>query len=298
MIGIIIINYKSDNETIDFVMNQLSKITINKKVIIVNNSSNKKSDLLLSERLSAFLVKKNNPINKCYETYILSADKNHGFAGGNNIGVKFLTTNFVIDYLLFTNNDIVITDNNIVDELIKKLSLKKDIGMIGPKIVDTLGNNQSPHKYISPIRKYFVSMFSLFIPLNQKYKFISDIVFDASEGYYYRIMGCFFLSPTHAFLESGMFDENTFLYSEECILSERYSLKNYKVYYLPSVSVLHRHSQTISKYYDKIARLKLLIKSDIYYYSNYKNYNIYLLKSITHLYILFNKIKFYIKSYK
>jgi GT2 family glycosyltransferase len=66
-----------------------------------------------------------------------------------------------------------------------------------------------------------------------------------------------------------MMDPETFLYSEEAILSERMKLIGKRIYYYPSVAVLHEHGNTTKKLFDKFKVRQLKFESDSYYYRKY-----------------------------
>ncbi len=58
---------------------------------------------------------------------------NYGFAGGNNIGIKFALSVLNPDYVLLLNNDTVV-DKRFLDELVKVAESDEKIGIVGPKI--------------------------------------------------------------------------------------------------------------------------------------------------------------------
>ena len=66
--------------------------------------------------------------------------------------------------------------------------------------------------------------------------------------------------------------QESFLYAEENILSERFARIGKVFYFVPSVSVLHRHGETIGARYDARRRSLLQFDSMGYYYSAYKSY--------------------------
>jgi GT2 family glycosyltransferase len=63
----------------------------------------------------------------------ITFDKNIGYANGNNFLIKtaFLMDNF--DYILISNPDIRIIDDNVLNELVKKMEIDNKIGIIGQK---------------------------------------------------------------------------------------------------------------------------------------------------------------------
>ena len=59
----------------------------------------------------------------------IASDKNLGFAGGNNLGMKEATG----DYFFFVNNDTEFTED-LVDKLVETLDTHPEVGIVSPKI--------------------------------------------------------------------------------------------------------------------------------------------------------------------
>ncbi len=64
---------------------------------------------------------------------LLKNRRNYGFAGGNNIGIKFVLRFLKPDYILLLNNDTVVSEN-LLKELVRMAESDKSIGIVGPKI--------------------------------------------------------------------------------------------------------------------------------------------------------------------
>ncbi|MGJ8491205.1 glycosyltransferase, partial [Glaesserella parasuis] len=60
----------------------------------------------------------------------IRSDKNLGFAGGNNVGLKAATG----DYLFFVNNDTVFTDG-LIQTLVDTLDANPFVGIVSPKLL-------------------------------------------------------------------------------------------------------------------------------------------------------------------
>ena len=96
---------------------------------------------------------------------------------------------------------------------------------------------------------------------------MNEVIRNAPEGFYFRIMGSFFIVEKDSWIKINGFDENTFLYSEEKILSEKLEKFGKYSYYLPDQYVIHDHSRTISKF------IKIEFNSNLYFFRNYKKIN-------------------------
>ena len=287
MLVIVIINYKQEMLTIDFVKNELSKMQLPHKTIIVNNSATIDSNCLLCEELDALLVKDiNAETDTKRDAFVINSADNLGFAKGNNLGAEFCKKWFAPKYILFTNNDIRLIDNDITEKLILKFEEHAEVGIIGPKVVGLDGRRQSPYPYTSFWNCHiWIYWSTLFYSAEKKRKvFHLDYQETAQEGYHYYVMGSFFMVRAADFYQCGMFDPHTFLYAEEPILSERMNAIGKKVYYYPEVEVVHEHGATTSKY-AKDTMHDWQFESENYYYREYKHTSLFLifLGSITRM---------------
>ena len=292
MLSIIIINYKDEENTNHFVRNELCKIKTPHIVVIVNNSSSEESNIKLTNGLDAEIITRiDNLVNRNKYLYVISQPENLGFAKANNLGVIFSDRHFDINHVLFSNSDIHILQEEVVEELIKKIDSQTEISLIGPKVLGLDGKNQSPEPYISFWLKHILlKIFSPVIPKKIKTRvFKLDYSELANEGFHYKIMGSFFIVKLKDFIECGMMDTNTFLYAEELILSERLKKINRYCYYYPRVTVLHEHSQTISRILPQYKSDLLQFKSECYFYRTYKNLS-YLTLVLGWIAYYFNKI--------
>lgn len=271
VVTVIIVNYKSEQLTIDYITKELSKLTTPYNVIVVNNAATPESDSVLCNGLQAELISKESFKENANGRYIVSSKENLGFAKGNNLGTEIAVKYLHPDYLLFSNNDIQIKETDIIAKMISKFQGCERIGIIGPKVVGLEGELQSPEPYISFLDRYcWMYLSTLFLSAQKKRKkFKLDYSDEAKEGYHYKIMGSFFMVRTKDFCDCGMMDPHTFLYAEEVILTERMKKIGKEPYYLPTVSVLHAHGQTTSKTIGKVGINKYMLESEKYYYRKY-----------------------------
>lgn len=97
----------------------------NMDIICVDNGSTDGTEAYLQE-----LAGKHNNVKT------VNNGKNLGFAGGNNVGIKAATG----EYVIILNNDTYVTPGWIVD-LIRPMRLDPKIGMVGP-VTNMIGNEQ------------------------------------------------------------------------------------------------------------------------------------------------------------
>jgi len=258
-------------------------------IAIVNNSHSLSSKNTLSK---SFINDPKFQLDK--NIFIIDAASNLGYAKANNLGAMFLTDRFNIEYLLFTNSDIILSDKDVVDSLISKAETDEKIGAIGPRIVGENGKDQSPIMFIPSIKylaKYLIKPLINKIIKKSHHKSSENTFNTLQEGFYYTVSGCFMLVKAAVFLSAEKFDPETFLYSEERILSERFNKTGNKFYYYPEVSILHYENTTTLRSF-KIPELRsFLFDSEYYYYTKYIISNPLVL-------LIFKLIKYYRKFKK
>ena len=273
MIAIILVSYRSDELTVGFVDRELSKVSAANKVVIVNNAGTPESDRFLAERLGGVVVEDLDAPCPDSRVYVLHSGTNLGFARGNNLGAEFSRRKFGPDLFLFTNNDIHIVDNDIVECLSDKLAEKEEIGMIGPRVTGLDGKAQSPESYL-PFWTVYVRgpLFRRLYPAGKRERvFKTGCPGHAQEGFCDKVMGSFFMVRARDFYDCGMMDPRTFLYYEELILAARMEVLGKRPYYVPSVEVIHEHAVTVRKHFAPARMVKLNLESASVYYHFYRN---------------------------
>lgn len=267
----IIVNYKSEERTIAYIKEELlPKCKTSQVIVIVNNGATEESSNILCNSLDAYLIRNIKESISESKIYVIHNPENSGFARGNNLGVDFISEQFEVEYLLFSNNDIRFIDSSVVEILIKKLKTLPNVAIIGPKIVGLDGNCQSPNNYVPFWTEMVGQYWERFIPFYHIKHFDQN---KATEGNYYRLMGSFIIVKYKEFIYCGKFDSNTFLFGEEVILAERMKAIGMKSYYLPSVTILHEHGITVGKHLNQIKGNFTTFNSLSYYYQKYRGVN-------------------------
>ena len=119
-ISIITINYNGLKDTCALI--ETIPFNDNLEVIVVDNASQNQEAGTISQRFPQIKV--------------IKSEKNLGFAGGNNLGIKAAQGK----YLFFINNDTIFKDFN-VQALIDRLESSPAIGVVCPKIRFAWGTN-------------------------------------------------------------------------------------------------------------------------------------------------------------
>ena len=276
MVGIVIVSYRSDDLTFRFVREDLSRIRVPYQVVVVDNGET--GSRALQERLPEVTV---------------LVSENRGYACACNLGAEWLRDQVRPEYILFCNNDIRFQSDRVVETLCETLSAHPEAGAIGPCIVGPDGLRQSPEPYRGLWNRY-VWMYVLTPFLSQERKiekFRLDYAQKASAGYHYKLMGSFLMVRADAFFEAGRFDERTFLYAEEPILSERLSRIGKRCWFCPDVTVLHDHGAVIGSSFRKKEMDRMQFRSMAYYYRRYRGYPAWEISVVRMLYRLIRVVR-------
>ena len=134
-ISIITINYNGLKDTCALI--ETIPFNDNLEVIVVDNASQNQEAGTISQRFPQIKV--------------IKSEKNLGFAGGNNLGIKAAQGK----YLFFINNDTIFKDFN-VQALIDRLESSPAIGVVCPKIRFAWGTNPIQFTGYTPLSKITV----------------------------------------------------------------------------------------------------------------------------------------------
>lgn len=204
--------------------------------------------------------------------WLISKNKNLGYAKANNLGIIFADKILHTIYAIFSNNDIQFPGRFYLSAMTDVFEKYRDCFILGPEIIGLDGKRQGPvmakrdNAFRDLIRPY--SLFRLWIS--------GGITYPKGNfrfGKVHHVSGAFMMTKIHSFKQIGMFDENTFLYGEEDILSERG--KKYKLYcyYDASITIIHEGGATTSPNLSMLSQQKISFQSAVYYYQNYCNAN-------------------------
>lgn len=210
-------------------------------IVVDNGSSDGSAERITSDFPNVMLLRQN---------------KNHGFAGGVNIGIR-QAMELGAEYVALFNNDAV-ADTMWLQNLVRGLSDNKSIGI-------------ATGKFCAFDKKHLDSTGDLYTnwglpyprgrgePVSDKYD-NDNFVFAASGGAsLYRVS---------MLQEIGLFDEDFFAYYEDVDLSFRAQLAGWKVVYAPQAIAYHHIGATSSKIkgfttYQTIKNLPLLFWKNV-----------------------------------
>ncbi len=268
--GIVILNY-NDSENTSLILEDIKNYKILDKIVVVDNKSTDDS----VKKLKKY---ENNKIK------ILEAKENKGYAAGNNIGIKYLIKEEIIDNIIISNPDIIVTEESI-KTLIKDLE-NKDIDCVAPVVKEPNGISRGwklPTFYSEVISNIpFLRRFEQMLLSYKNEEYQSDLT--SVEV----VKGCFFIIKKEAIEDIHYFDENTFLYYEEIIMGHNLKRKSYRTMIDNRVEVIHALSQSVDKSVNRIRKFKLLKQSQYYYEKNVNHMNIFQLGILRILVLLYS----------
>lgn len=239
-LSVVIVNWN----TRDLLRNCLNSIyknirDIKYEVIVIDNFSTDGSvDMLKSDFPQVNLIANN---------------ENVGFGRANNQGFKISKGR----HILFLNSDTIIISDKIVD-LIGFLESHLDIGVIGPKILNSDNTTQISCQGFPRLWWILLSSLGLlrFLPQKIKLKFNCYFHnFDAS-CYVDSVGGACVLIKRKVFALIGGFDEDFFMYGEDLDLGYRALKYDFKSYFLNMPFIIHLQNQSGAKKWDSFSRLK------------------------------------------
>lgn len=196
-VGIIVLNWNNKKDLIETIQSINQQKNINKELIIVDNFSNDDSWEYICKNYS------NNKL--------IRAEKNLGYAGGNNLGIEYAIKNEA-DYIILANNDIIIENKNLIAKLLQDFVELENInvGILGTKvnyfaekdISHNIGfteySKHEPKRYFNEYKKKYSS-----VEMANNYKLVD------------AVSGCFMIVKSDVFKRIGALDERFFMYAED-----------------------------------------------------------------------------------
>ncbi|MCK5084504.1 MAG: glycosyltransferase family 2 protein [Candidatus Pacebacteria bacterium] len=217
---IIVLNWNGKEDTLEC-LESLEKINYsNYKIVVVDNGS---EDDSVSE------TKKQFPKVK-----IIENKKNLGFAGGNNVGIKY-AINSGARYVLLINNDTMV-EENFLSELVEVGESDEKVGVLGSKIYF---HSEPDRIWFAGGKVSWLKNKGTHIGLDQ----IDNGQYDKIKETDY-LTGCCLLIKREVIEKIGVLEEDYFLYYEDTDFSLRAKNANYKIVYVPKSKIYHKISRS------------------------------------------------------
>jgi GT2 family glycosyltransferase len=249
-VTVIIVNYKTSHliqGLLDSFQEDPQKISIN--FIVVDNASTDETF---------------NELDKIKKSYIqiLRSSENLGFTGGINLALKhIINTNQEFKYFVLFNPD-AFSCPDLIFDLTSILLQNKNAACISPKIVHLNGDPWFSGSVINFTEGRVLDIPPLKQEINLGQDYYETDVFN----------GCTAVFDLEKVLETGMFNEDLFMYFDEAEMSIRLKKKGFKILFSSKHKVFHDVSYSTRKishlktYY--MTRNKFMVFNETMNFSN------------------------------
>ena len=216
LVSIITISYDHPEVTCAL-LESLRHITYpNIEIIVVDNASPKDDPAI---------IKQSYP-----EIIFIQSEKNLGFAGGNNIGIKHAKGK----YILLLNNDTEV-ETGFLEPLVEKLESNSKIGAVSPKIKFFFQPDTIQFSGQAPINPYTMRSHGY------GYGIVDSGQFDQDTTTNF-VHGAAMMIPIEVVRKVGLMAEIYFLYYEELDWGARIRAAGYELWYVHNSTVMHKES--------------------------------------------------------
>jgi hypothetical protein len=222
LISIVTLTWNTTEVTVDFLRSLNEQNTYkNVEVIVVDNGSREDPTAALTAVYPAIKLIRN--------------PKNLGFTGGNNVGIRAATG----DYLFIVNNDTEVTPG-LLEGLLEIFDRYPDAGIVSPKFHYFFHKGTIEYAGYNTVN--ILTGRNGMIGCREK-----------DEGQYNEIKvtnyahGGGMMVPRKIIDEVGGLPEDFFIYYEEFDWCDQIKRKGYKVYYQPKSLIYHKESMSTGK---------------------------------------------------
>ncbi len=257
-VGVVVLNYRNHEDTAAC-LDSLHAVTYPELDVVVvdNDSRNASLDRIaaaLDQQGRVFARMEEDGIAGCVRraepVLLLQAVENRGYAAGNNLGIRCALLRGA-DLILILNNDTVV-DPGFLEPLVAYLESHPDVAAAGPRIVGTDGRLEPSCVRRRPSLGYYllgvgvVGMLWRNNPWNKRRLYLGE--YDFAEPRRVDVLsGSCMLLRRAVFEQTGLLDENTFLYFEELILHEKLRRLGWRQAIVPEGVVVHKGGMATSE---------------------------------------------------
>lgn len=203
------------------------------EIIVVDNASN--------DGIKEMLLK-NFPNVK-----FIQLDKNKGYGGGNNAGIKVARGK----YVLILNPDVTVLKGSI-EKMYAFMEEHQEIGILGPQLLSPDGTIQPScmrfYKFLTPVYRRLAFLHKLPFVKKELARFeMSDFDHKINQEIQDWIFGPCLMVRKKVLDEVCGFDERFLLFFEDTDLCRRFKLAGWKIYYLADAKVIHMDERLSQK---------------------------------------------------
>lgn len=219
---IIILNWNEPEATLNCIDSFLQLEYPVPQLLVVDNASTDDSISIIKARFPNINV--------------IQTDKNLGYTGGNNAGIKYALEHKV-DYVLIVNNDTEAINPYFLNQMIRTMEEDYSIGIMGPKVLNPQGIVQQTILFVPTLVNSIFNSISVSI--------FSEIHNQRRHNYDIRqpveaVSGVCWLIRSKVIERIGLLDEEYFMYCEEQDYCYRAQKAGWRIMYNPVESILHR----------------------------------------------------------
>lgn len=222
-VSIITVNFNQHQVNLDF-LNSLKQNSsnYNVEVVFVDNGS-------IEEYEHAYRT-------ICPHLVYVRSNQNLGFAGGNNLGIKIATG----DYLLLLNNDTEITSNTI-DVMVSEMECNSEIGLLSPLILYYDEPETIQYAGFTDMN-YLTCRNSGIGSMQQNIGQFDDD--SRATGFCH---GAAMMCRRSDLNRVGLMADEFFLYYEELDWCERFKKAGKKIWFTGKTKIYHKESMSVGK---------------------------------------------------
>lgn len=251
-LSIITVNYKSADHLIECLRSIKENLkNLEYEIIVIDNASGDRSV---------------GKIQAAFSDIVLIENKtNLGFAKANNQGIRRSRGR----YILLLNNDTVVLPNA-VEAMVGVLKRSADIGIVGCRL---LNPDKTPQQSFGSaagfIGDLLQSTFSNTLFANSSNPIVEKILarLHRSGKKVGWVCGACMLCRRDSLEETGLLDENFFMYKEDMDLCISFRKKNWGIYYTPDAPIIHHLGASVSaKPFETAIEYR---KSQLYFYKKH-----------------------------
>lgn len=250
---VILVNYNGWKDTINCI-NSIKENDKKTNIIVVDNNSTDESIIKLKKMKDIILIKSN---------------ENLGFAGGNNIGIKYALDKKA-KYVMLLNNDTEI-EKNAITVLKEKLDADSSLGIVGSRIM--YYDNRNLINYCGGHINWIKC---LVVHDNFQKKYENNY----KQFFYTKfITGCSMMIRTEVFDRIGLLPEEYFMYFEDADFCVNSLDNGYKLGVCTDSIIYHKESAS-SGGSNSTFVLKWTTRNRIIFGQKYKKHSVLLLTSL------------------
>lgn len=237
LVYVIVLNWNGWKDTIECLSSLRHSDYPNYEIVVVDNNS---------EDDSVVRIREAHP-----QVPIIQAEDNLGFAGGNNLGIRYALSKGA-EFVWLLNNDTKVMKNTL-SSMVELAMRNPDVGVVGSAIYEM----DPPNK----LQAWGGGRVDMFLGRARKCR-------KGSNPDY--ITGASMLIRRQLLEEVGLLDERFFMYWEDTDFCFRARKRGWKIAVEPSSVVFHKESASIGKKSDTL--FSLYTESSLYFFDKHSPY--------------------------